>query len=69
MQEFEFSPVIPKNVLEFSEYINLDEIRPFAREHAAKLNMALAIRQVDFDYFRKILFNANTLSFYNMHYN
>ena len=38
-------------------------------EHAAKLNMALAIRNLDFDYFREVLFNANLLSFYDMHYN
>ena len=38
-------------------------------KHGAKLNMALAIRNLDFDYFREVLFNANLLSFYDMHYN
>ena len=52
-----------------SEYINLNSLEPFTREHGAKLNMALAIRNLDFDYFREVLFKANLLSFYDMHYN
>lgn len=68
-QEFKFNSTIPKNLMTSSEYINLNLLEPFTREHAAKLNMALAIRNLDFDYFREELFNANLLSFYDMHYN
>ena len=68
-QEFKFNTTVPKNLMTCSEYINLNLLEPFTREHAAKLNMALAIRNLDFDYFREVLFNANLLSFYDMHYN